>query len=57
MEKKKPVKIFLELSIIVVVVAQKKIPTGKKLMNEKKRNRSGQAQSPKHNILSKKNSI
>ena len=56
MEKKKPVKIFLELSIIVVV-AQKKIPTGKKLMNEKKRNRSGQAQSPKHNILSKKNSI
>ena len=28
-------KIFLELSIIVVV-AQKKIPTGKKLMNEKK---------------------
>ena len=29
-------KIFLELSIIVVV-AQKKIPTGKKLMNEKKK--------------------
>ena len=26
-------------------------------MNEKKRNRSGQAQSPKHNILSKKKSI